>query len=251
MELQDRVAIVTGASRGIGEAVALSLAEAGARVVLASRKPEGLAPVEARFKEAGHAVFTQPCHTGHPEQVERLMEATVAHFGRIDILVNNAATNPYFGPLLGVEWTAWDKTFDVNVRGYFAAARGVAQHLIDRGAPGSIINVSSVLGLRAGRLQGVYAMTKAAVISMTQTLAVELGPHGIRVNAVAPGFIRTRFSSTLTENDELRGMIVGRTPLDRLGAPEDIAPLVRYLASDASSFVTGATFVADGGLTLE
>ena len=251
MELQDKVAIVTGASRGIGQAVALSLAEAGARVVLASRKPEGLAPVEARFKEAGHDVFTQPCHTGHPEQVEHLLEATVEHFGQVDILVNNAATNPYFGPLLEVQWAAWDKTFDVNVRGYFAAAKGVAKHLIDRAAPGSIVNVSSILGLRAGRMQGVYAMTKAAVISMTQSLAVELGPHGIRVNAVAPGFIRTRFSSALTENDDVRGMLVERTPLGRLGAPEDIAPLVRYLASDASSFVTGATFVADGGLTLE
>ena len=179
------------------------------------------------------------------------MDAAVERFGQVDILVNNAATNPYFGPMLGVEWAAWDKTFDVNVRGYFAAAKAVAQHLIDRDAPGSIINVSSILGLRAGRMQGVYAMTKAAVISMTESLAVELGPHGIRVNAVAPGFIQTRFSSALTENNDVREMLVGRTPLGRLGAPEDIAPLVRYLASDASGFVTGATFVADGGLTLE
>ena len=251
MELQNKVAIVTGASRGIGQAIAWSLAEAGARVVLSSRKAEGLAPVEAQFKEAGHHAFAHACHTGYPEQIEKLLETTVARFGQMDILVNNAATNPYFGPMLGVEWAAWDKTFDVNVRGYFAAARGVAQHLIDRGAPGSIINVSSILGLRAGRLQGVYAMTKAAVISMTKSLAVELGPYQIRVNAVAPGFIQTHFSSALVDNDDIRTSIVGRTPLGRLGAPKEIAPLVRYLASEASGFVTGATFVMDGGLTLE
>lgn len=251
MELKDKVAIVTGASRGIGEAIAWSLAEGGAQVVLSSRKADGLVEVQKRMVDAGHEAFVHACHSGDPEQIDGLLKGAIERYGKIDVLVNNAATNPYFGPMIGVEWAAWDKTFDVNVRGYFAAARGVAQHLLDRKAPGSIINVSSVLGIRAGRLQGVYAMTKAAVISMTKSLAVELGPNQIRVNAVAPGFIRTRFSSALTENEGIRDMIVGRTPLGRLGAPEDIAPLVRYLASDASSFVTGATFVMDGGLTLE
>ena len=195
-----------------------------------------------------HAVA---CHTGDPEAIEALFDRATEACGPVDVVVNNAATNPYFGPMLGVEWPAWDKTFDVNVKGYFACARALAQRCMDRGAPGSIINVSSVLGMRGARFQGVYGMTKAAVISMTKTLAVEWGPSQIRVNAIAPGFIDTKFSAALTGNDQIKKMILARTPLGRIGAPEDISDLAVLLASDGASFITGATFVADGGMTVE
>jgi NAD(P)-dependent dehydrogenase (short-subunit alcohol dehydrogenase family) len=251
IHLHDKVAIVTGASRGIGEAIARTFASSGARVVLAARKLEALTGVAEAIVAAGGEALPVACHTGDPRQLEALLEQAVARFGQVDVLVNNAATNPYFGPMLGVDWAAWDKTFEVNVKGYFHAARLVAQHLMARGAPGSIVNVSSVVGQRGSRLQGVYAMTKAAVISMTQTLAAELGPANIRVNAIAPGFVRTRFSRALVDDAELAAKLAARTPLGRVGRPEEIAPLALYLASDAASFTTGATFVADGGLTID
>ena len=251
IELNDKVAIVTGASRGIGEAIAHTFAAAGAKVVLASRKREGLDVVRDAIIAAGGDAHSVPCHTGHPDQLEALIEETVSRYGQVDVLVNNAATNPYFGPMIDVEWGAWDKTFDVNLKGVFAATRLVTRHLLERGAPGSIINVSSILGLRAGRMQGIYSMTKAAMISMTKTLAVELGPNNIRVNAICPGFIRTSFSSVLVNDDTLSKSLIDRTPVGRIGDPVDIAGLALFLASDASRFVTGAAYVADGGITLE
>ena len=251
IHLEDKVAIVTGSSRGIGESIAKTFASAGAKVVLASRKIDGLEPVRDAIVDAGGEATAIACHTGKPDQTAALVKETVETYGRVDVLVNNAATNPYFGPMLEVEGPAWDKTFEVNVRGYFELARAVAKHLIARDAPGSIVNVSSILGVRGGRFQGVYAMTKAAVISMSKTLAIELGPQKIRVNAIAPGFIKTKFSQAIVESDMMRDAVLMRTPLGRIGVPEDIAPLALYLASDASSFVTGATFLADGGLTAE
>jgi NAD(P)-dependent dehydrogenase (short-subunit alcohol dehydrogenase family) len=239
--LEGKTAIVTGASRGIGAAIAKGLLEHGAQVVLSSRKIE---PME------GDNVLSVPCHTGQPQQIDALVARTVERFGKVDVLINNAATNPYFGPMLGIDWGAWDKTFEVNVKGYFHAARAVAQHLLDRKAPGSIVNVSSIVGTTAAPLQGVYAMTKAAVISMTKTMAVELGHAKIRVNAIQPGFIDTRFAAALVGSDPINKTIVARTPLGRIGEPEDIVGLAIYLASDASSFVTGASFLADGGLDL-
>ncbi len=249
--LKDQVAIVTGASRGIGEAIAKTLARSGAKVVLAARKAPGVETVAAAIRAEGGQALGVACHTGDPLQLQKLVEQTISEFGQVDVLVNNAATNPYFGPMLDTEWAAWDKTFDVNVKGYFALAQAVARHLMAREAPGSIVNVSSVLGLRGGRMQGVYAMTKAAVISMTKTLALELGPANIRINAVAPGFVATKFSSALVDNEALRDLILQRTPLGKIGEPDDIAGLVAFLASDAARFITGATFVADGGLTVE
>lgn len=251
IRLEDKVAIVTGASRGIGAAIAERYAAAGAKVVVASRKQDGVDAVAARINEAGGVAIGIAAHTGQPEAIEALVSQAVERFGQVDVLVNNAATNPYFGPMIGAEWPAWDKTFDVNVKGYFSAARAVAQHLMARDAPGSIINVTSILGQRAARFQGIYGMTKAAVISMTQTLAVEWGPSKIRVNAIAPGFIETRFSAALTGNDEIKNSIVGRTPLGRIGAPDDLTGLALFLASDDAGFVTGATYTADGGLTVE
>jgi NAD(P)-dependent dehydrogenase (short-subunit alcohol dehydrogenase family) len=248
--LSGKTAIVTGASRGIGEAIARQLASAGANVVLASRKIDGLQGVADSLTSAGLRAVAQACHAGKPEECDRLVERAVKEFGQVDILVNNAATNPHFGPMMTADWGMWDKTFEVNVKGYFALSRAVAQHLIDRGAPGSIIQIASVVGQMGAPLQGIYGMTKAAVISMTKTLSMELGPMKIRVNAIAPGLVETRFASALTNDETLRNMIVGRTALGRIGQPEDIAGAALFLASDASSYVTGTTLVVDGGWTV-
>ena len=250
LQLSGKVAIVTGASRGIGEAIAKCLASHGAKVVLASRKIDGLTRVAEEINARGGEAIPLACHTGQPEQVEKLVADTVARFGKVDILVNNAATNPHFGPMLSIDWPAWDKTFEVNVKGYFAATRAVSRHLIERGAPGSIVNVASVVGFIGSPMQGVYAMTKAAVISMTKTLAMELGSAGIRVNAIAPGLIDTKFAAALTQNEEILNMVLQRTALKRVGQPDDIAGAALYLSSDASQYLTGHTLVVDGGWTV-
>ena len=176
-----------------------------------------------------------------------LVASTVATYGKVDILVNNAATNPYFGPLMNVEWPAWDKTFEVNTKGYFMATREVVLHLQARKAPGSIVNIASVSGLGAAVAQGVYGMSKAAVISMTYTLAAELGGTGIRINSIAPGLVETKFAGALLQNKDIVERIEASTPVRRVGQPDDIAGLALFLASDASNFVTGQTIVADGG----
>ena len=250
IDLTGKVAVITGASRGIGEAIALRYAQAGAKVVVASRKQAGVDAAAARIREAGGEATAVACHTGDPDAVEAMFDEATAAFGPVDVVVNNAATNPYFGPMLGVEWPAWDKTFDVNVKGYFACARALAQRCMDRGAPGAVVNVSSILGLRAARMQGVYGMTKAAVISMTKTLALEWGPSQIRVNAIAPGFIDTKFSAALTGNDQIKNMILARTPIGRIGEPEDMCDLALYLGSDAAGFVTGQIVDVDGGRSI-
>lgn len=248
--LKDKVAIVTGASRGIGEAIAVRLAEHGAAVMLAARKPDPLQAVVARIEAAGGKAAAIAAHTGKAEDVTRLVAETVARFGRVDVLVNNAATNPYFGPMLDIEDAAFDKTFEVNVKGYFLAAREVIRHLQGRDAPGAIVNVASIAGLRAAPFQGVYGMTKAAVISMTQTLAQELGGTGIRVNAIAPGLVETKFAAAIVMNDEMRQHVVDRTALGRHAQPDEIAGAAVYLASDAASYVTGHVLVVDGGTTI-
>ncbi|HYZ87855.1 MAG TPA: glucose 1-dehydrogenase [Myxococcales bacterium] len=238
--LEGKVAIVTGASRGIGEAIAKAFLEQGARVVLASRKMEPSSSAAERRLVA---------HVGKQEDCVRLVREAVSAFGRVDVLVNNAGTNPYFGPLLDAEDAAWEKTFEVNLKSAFWMSREVARHLTARDAPGSIVNVSSILGIRASPLQGIYGMTKAALVSLTKTLAVELGPSRIRVNAIAPGLVETRLSSALVHDDQISSQWLARTPLGRVAQPADIAGIVVYLASDASSFVTGQTFVLDGGVT--
>lgn len=245
--LEGKVAIVTGASRGIGEAIATRLSQAGAAVVLAARKPEALSAVASRLEAAKGRALAVAAHTGKPEDVAMLVERAVAHFGQVDILVNNAATNPYFGPLVDVEMSAWDKTFEVNLKGYFLAAREVIRHLEKRGAKGSIINITSIMGLRAAPLQGVYGMTKAAVVSLTQTLAQEVGSLGVRVNAIAPGLVETKFSRPLLDNAELYERVVGRAALPRHGQPDEVAGAAVFLASEASSYMTGQVLVVDGG----
>ena len=179
-----------------------------------------------------------------------LVATAVDKFGKVDLLVNNAGTNPHFGPMIDVEMGAWDKTFEVNLKGYFWLSREVALHLRKREAKGAIVNIASVAGLRGSPLQGVYGMTKAAVIAMTKTLAFELGPSNIRVNAIAPGFVDTKLASAIVGNVSLIDEINKRTALNRVGQPDEIAGAALYLASDASSFTTGEVLVVDGGLQI-
>ena len=245
--LKDKVIVVTGASRGIGEAITRACVDAGAKVVLASRKQADLdRAVSALPADRAIAVA---CHTGRAEDVEAVFARAVDKFGRVDGVVNNAATNPYFGPLIDTPDSAIDKTFEVNVRGYLYVARSFAKHARTRDGGGAIVNIASVAGIRAAPMQGIYGATKAAVISMTQTLAFELGGSKIRVNAIAPGLVETKFAAAIVQNPMLRDHVVNRTPLQRHAQPPEIAGAAVYLLSDAASFTTGAVLVVDGGLT--
>lgn len=249
--LEGKVVLISGASRGIGEAIASACAEAGAKVVLASRKQPGLDEVANKIREAGGEALPVACHTGKRDQIEQLFTRAVEEFGQVDVLVNNAATNPYFGPLVDTPEPAFDKTIEVNLKGYLWMAQQYVAHVRSRdGKSGSIINMASVAGLGPAPMQGVYGMTKAGVISMTRTLAYELGSSGIRVNAIAPGLVETRLASAIVHNPTLRSMMVDRTPLGRHSQPVEIAAAAVYLASDAASFVTGHTLTVDGGMTM-
>ncbi len=249
--LEGRVAVVTGGSRGIGKAIAGAFAAEGATVVIGSRKPESLAATAAEL-DAAHpgAVICRPLHVGHVDDIGPWWDAVQDVVGAPDVLVNNAGTNPYFGPMLGTEWAAWDKTFEVNLRGPFEMTRQlVTRHLASAapGSPASIIQLSSILGLSSAPLQGVYGMTKAALVSMTQTLARELGPRGVRINAIAPGVVDTRLAAAITNDDSIRESVVGHTALRRIARPEEIAGMAVFLASEESSYVTGQTLPVDGG----
>jgi NAD(P)-dependent dehydrogenase (short-subunit alcohol dehydrogenase family) len=244
--LRDRTIVVTGGSRGIGLSIARACAAAGASVVVASRKQEGVTEAAALIESEGGSALPVACHVGRPEEVDALFEQARHAFGDVHGLVNNAATNIYFGPMLGIEEGAFDKTLEVNLKGPLTVTR----QFVEQAPPGGVIvNIASVNGLRAAPLQGVYGMTKAALISMTQTLAHELGPLGLRVNAIAPGLVETRFASALIANEEILRSVVGRTALGRHGQPDEIAGAAVYLLSEASSYMTGHVMVIDGGMT--
>jgi NAD(P)-dependent dehydrogenase (short-subunit alcohol dehydrogenase family) len=245
-DLSGRVALVTGASRGIGSAIAEALAEQGAQVVLSSRKQTDLdheaEVINERYPEHATAIAA---HAGRPEELEHLVSEVMSRFSRIDILVNNAATNPYFGPIIGAELSAWDKTFEVNVRGMFVLTKLVYEASMEsRG--GSVVNVASVGGLRPGVGLGVYNVTKAGVIMLTRQLARELGGK-VRVNAVAPGVIKTRFAEALWGNEAIMDRLLATNPMGRIGTPEEVAGAVAFLASDAASYINGEVIVIDGG----
>jgi NAD(P)-dependent dehydrogenase (short-subunit alcohol dehydrogenase family) len=245
--LKDKVIVITGASRGIGEAIARACIDAGARVALASRKQADLDSVASTLP-ADRAIALA-CHTGKSSDVDAMFARAVEKFGRVDGLVNNAATNPYFGPLIDSPDAAIDKTFEVNVKGYLYCARALVRHARTRDGGGAIVNIASIAGVRAAPMQGIYGATKAAVISMTQTLASELGSSKIRVNAIAPGLVETKFASTLVQNPQILDRIVSRTPLGRHAQPPELAGAAVYLLSDAASFTTGTTLIVDGGVT--
>ncbi|OLC14415.1 MAG: glucose 1-dehydrogenase [Chloroflexi bacterium] len=245
-DLDGRVALVTGASRGIGSAIAEALAEQGAQVVLSSRKQVDLDDeaerINTKFPERAVGIAA---HAGRQEDLERLVEGVMTRFSRIDILVNNAATNPYFGPVLGAELSAWDKTFEVNLRGIFILTKLVYEASMEHHG-GAIVNVSSIGGLRPGLGLGVYNITKAGVIMLTRQLARELGGK-VRVNAVAPGLVKTRFAEALWGNEAILDRVISSNPMGRIGVPDEIAGAVVFLVSDAASYVNGEVLVIDGG----
>jgi NAD(P)-dependent dehydrogenase (short-subunit alcohol dehydrogenase family) len=247
--LDGRVILITGASRGIGRAIALRLAQAGAKVVVSSRKLENVQTVAEEIKAAGGEALAVQAHVGQPDDVTALVARTVETFGRVDVAVNNAATNPHFGPLLTADEGQWDKIMDTNVKGYFRVCKAVVPHMEAQGG-GKIINLASIAGVRPSPAMGVYSISKAAVIMLTQVLAVELGPANIKVNAIAPGVIKTRFSQLLWQTPEIAEPTLANLPLGRFGEPEDVAGLALYLASPASDYVTGAVFLVDGGMNV-
>ena len=245
-DLSGRVALVTGASRGIGAAIAAALAAYGARVIVSSRRREACEEVVEKITAAGGRAEALTCHIGETESICEAFRAIDAGHGRIDILVNNAATNPYFGPALDMDLTSFQKTMDVNVRGYFWASMEAGRRMRAQGR-GAIVNVASVNGVRPMDGQLVYSMTKAAIINMTQGLARECGRQGIRVNALLPGITETKFATALHGNPAIRAMVEKMLPLGRIAQPEEMTGAVLYLVSDASSYTTGTCLTVDGG----
>jgi NAD(P)-dependent dehydrogenase (short-subunit alcohol dehydrogenase family) len=241
LRLDGKTALVTGASKGIGFAIAKGMAESGAKVMLSSRKQEQL---EKAAAEIGGDVDVFAANAGEPDQAEACVNATLERFGALDVLVNNAATNPYFGRAIDIELSRYDKTFQVNVRGAFVWTQLAYRSWMQEHG-GSVINIASIGGLKYGGLIGIYDTTKAALIHLTKHLAAELAPE-VRVNAIAPGLVKTDFAKALYQSGE--EAVAAMMPLKRLGVPDDIAPAAVYLASDAASWVTGHVMVLDGGV---
>jgi len=244
--LTNKVALVTGASRGIGQAIAEAYATAGAKVVLASRKQDGLDAVADTIRENGGEALAVAAHTGDETAVQALIDRATTAYGGIDIVVNNAATNPHFGHILSAEDSHWDKILDVNVKGYFRVAKACAENMKERDG-GKIINIASIAGLEPQPMMGVYSVSKAAVLMLTKVMAAELAQFNIQVNAIAPGFVKTKFSSALWKNPMINKAVLKSIPQKRMAKPEELTGIALYLASDASSFTTGATFTIDGG----
>jgi len=248
-DLTDRIALITGASRGIGEAIARAFADAGALVIVTSRKIDGCEAVAASIREAGGKAEARACHIGDRDAIAACVADVVAAHGRIDVLVNNAAANPYFGHVLDTDPGAYQKTVDVNIGGYFAMSQVVGQQMRQQGS-GAILNVASIDGLRPGVMRGIYSITKAAVIQMTKVFARECAPLGIRVNALLPGLTETKFASALTQNPAILEMALQHIPMHRIAQPTEMTGAALYLCSDASSYTTGACLEVDGGFLL-
>lgn len=246
-DLSGKVALITGASRGIGEATARLLAEQGAHVVISSRKQEDLDRVAASIQAAGGKATAIAAHQGESAALKHLMAEVEQRLGRLDILVNNAATNPYFGHIADTDVSMIDKTLQVNIKGYFELA-SLAAKLMKKSGGGAIVNIASINGVKPGMFQGIYSISKAAVINMTQAFAKECAPWNIRVNAVLPGLTETKFASALTKNEQILKVALQSIPLARVAQPAEIAPAILFLVSDASSYVTATTLTVDGGL---
>ncbi|MFK8102682.1 MAG: SDR family NAD(P)-dependent oxidoreductase [Saprospiraceae bacterium] len=244
--LTGKVAIVTGSSKGIGKAIAQGLAEHGAKVVISSRKQEAVDEVAQAFQAAGLDAIGIACHIGEADQRQALIEKTIAHYGGIDILVNNAAINPYFGPLESSDEAVFDKIMDVNVKAPWILSNLALESMKTRGS-GSIINIASVEAIHPGLGLGLYSTSKAALLMLTKNQAKEWGKYGVRANVICPGLIKTKFSAALWQNEKLVQKLEKNLPSSRMGQPEEMAGLAILLASDAGAYMTGAVYTADGG----
>ena len=245
-DLSNKIAVVAGASRGIGQSVAVILGEYGAHVVCLSRGEDGCRETVEMIEARGGTGESQVCHVGRMEQIDAFWSLFDEKHGRVDILVNNAAANPFYGHILDTDLGAYQKTVDVNLRGYFFMSIAAGRRMREQGA-GSIINVASVNGLSPGDNQGIYSITKAGVVNMSKALARECGEFGIRVNTLVPGLTQTRFAQALHDDEAFMAKMMPHTPLGRGAVPDEMAAAALYLASDASSYTTGSSIVCDGG----
>ena len=248
-DLSGKVALITGSSRGIGLAIARRFAEHGARVVISSRKPDACEVAKASIEDAGGQAIAVPANISYKDQLQTLVDTTLGEYGGIDILVCNAAVNPYFGPLAQIPDDAFDKIMTTNVRSNVWLCNMVLPHIAQRGG-GSVIILSSIAGLLGTRLLGAYALSKAADSQLARNLAVEWGSRNVRVNCIAPGIVRTDFAKALYENEAIYQQAVKQYPLGRLGEVDDISGAAIFLAAKAGAFVTGQTLVIDGGTTI-
>ena len=249
-DLRGKVAVVTGSSRGIGRAIAERCAQRGAAVVVSSRSAESCSEVVNAITAAGGTAHAIPAHIGKKDELAALVEGTVERFGGLDIVVANAAVNPYFGPLSGISDEAWDRIMNSNVRSTLWICNFAFPHLAKRGG-GAAILLSSIAGISGTGVLGAYGVSKTALIGLARNLAVEWGARGIRVNALAPGIVKTEFAKALWDNPEIAEPAIRGTPLGRLADSDDIAGAAVFLASAAGSFITGQTIVIDGGITLQ
>ena len=247
--LTGKIALVTGASRGIGESIAKLLAEQGAHVIVSSRKLDDCQLVADAIISDGGSAEAVACHVGNMDDISNCFAHIKQAHGKLDILINNAATKPYFGDILDTDLGAYTKTVDVNIRGYFFMCIEGGKLMRDNGG-GSIVNTASINALKPGPMQGIYSISKAAVVNMTQAFAKECGRHNIRVNALLPGLTKTKFAGALFSNEEMYKNAIKTIPLHRHAVPDEMAGTVLYLASDASSYTTGECIVVDGGFTL-
>lgn len=247
--LEDRVAIVTGGSRGIGRAIALAFADAGANIVATSRTPKEVGAVAREIEKRGRRALAIACDVSKPQQVERLVTQTLEAFSKIDILVNNAGISPIWKRIENITEAEWDEILAVNLKGAFLCSREVGKVMIKQQS-GVIINIASVAGMRGTTHMGPYSVSKAGVIELTRVLAYEWAKHKIRVNAIAPGWIKTDMTQWVRAHEQISKSLLAGIPMGRFGEPEEITGLAVYLASDAASFVTGQVFIADGGQML-
>ena len=247
--LAGKHALITGGTRGIGLAIAEGFLESGASVTICGRKEEGVEAALESLSQYEGALLGIAAHVGKPTDVERLLTTASERFGSVNVLVNNAGTNPYAGPIIESEDWAWDKTMDVNLRAPYVLSREVARGMIEAGG-GAIINMASIAGLTASPLQAIYSVSKAGLIMPTKVMASELGRQGVRVNCICPGLIKTQLSEALWSNPELEKAITDQKALGRIGTVEELVGAAIYLASDASSFTTGAVLQVDGGLVI-